>query len=124
MPVLLIILSFVIGFLAPVAYGNVLAQGATPTPMAQPASLHEAESACQMIAGVRGVSECHVMDYPSFDVIVHNIRKDAAETFCTDAAKAIASKFQSVSGKTWKVRVFGSGLVPPIAACRVPAFLG
>jgi hypothetical protein len=62
------------------------------------------------------------MDYPSFDVIVPGVRMDVAQTFCKDAAKAISAKFRSVSGKTNKVRVFASGVVPPTAACRVPAF--
>jgi hypothetical protein len=119
----LILMFFACGVMAPAAYGNLLnAKIPAPPAIEQSASYIEAEAACQMILGVRGVTECHVMDYPSFDVIVPGVRKDVAQTFCKDAAKAISAKFKSVSGKTNKVRVFDSGVVPPTAACRVPAF--
>ena len=121
----LVLLSLIVGLLAPPALGN-LAKGGIPTPPSeqQYIFIQESEEACQMIKGVRGVSECHVMDYPSFDVVIPRIKLDVAQAFCKDAAKSIASKFKSVSGKTWKVRVFFSGTVPPTASCRVPAFLG
>jgi hypothetical protein len=119
----LILLFLGVGFMAPTAYGSILnAKSLTPPAIEQSISSIEAEAACQMILEVRGVTECHVMDYPSLDVIVPNIRMDVAQTFCKDAAKAVSARFKSVSGKTNKVRVFSSGVVPPTAACRVPAF--
>jgi hypothetical protein len=129
----LIIAFFLFGALAPVAYGSGLKAGEVltsiaepiPTAVQQPASVTEAEAACQMIRTMKGVEECHVMDFTAFDVIVPEKRVISdAKPFCEEAAKAIASRFPSVSGKTYKVRVSYSGEVLTTASCRVPTFLG
>jgi hypothetical protein len=126
-----ILAFFLFGALAPVAYGSGLKAGEvvtsiaqpTPTTVQQPASVSEAEAACQMIRGMKGVQECHVMDFTAFDVISPSKQTISdAKPFCEEAAKAIASRFPSVSGKTYKVRVAYSGEVLTTASCRVPPF--
>ena len=44
---------------------------------------------------------------------------DHYDHICREAAAEISAKFKRVSGKTWKLRVFSDGLVPPTAVCRV-----
>lgn len=127
-PLFLILACLLFGAMAPVAFSSGLKAGeAVTTTIAKPipSSVNEAEAACQMIRGMKGVQECHVMDFTAFDVISPSKQtiKDA-KPFCEEAAKAIASRFPSVSGKTYKVRVFSSGEVRTTAACRVPTFLG
>jgi len=127
----LILAFFVFGALAPVAYGSGLKAGevvttianpATPT-VQKPASVSESEAACRMIKSMDGVAECHVMDFTAFDVVAPSKQTISnAKPFCEEAAKAIASRFPSVSGKTYKVRVSYSGEVLTTASCRVPPF--
>ena len=129
-PLFLILAFFLFGAMAPVAFGSGLKAGEVvntitepiPTVVQKPASVNEAEAACQMIRGMKGVQECHVMDFTAFDVISPSKQTISdAKPFCEEAAKAIASRFPSVSGKTYKVRVSYSGEVLTTAACRVPA---
>lgn len=122
----IVLAFFLFGAMAPVAYGSGLKAGEAVTTIAKPIpSVNEAEAACQMIRGMKGVAECHVMDFTAFDVIVPEKRVISdAKPFCEEAAKAIASRFPSVSGKTYKVRVSYSGEVLTTASCRVPTFLG
>jgi hypothetical protein len=125
-PLFLILAFFLFGAMAPVAFSSGLKAGEAVTTIAKPApSVNEAEAACQMIREMKGVQECHVMDFTAFDVISPSKQtiKDA-KPFCEEAAKAIASRFPSVSGKTYKVRVAYSGEVLTTASCRVPTFLG
>jgi hypothetical protein len=125
---LLFTLFVAVGFCAiavPTAYGSISA-GVPSAPVARQntaldAVLSEAQASCNLIMSHTGsrVSECHVMEYPSLDVIVPDIRIDPARSFCDDAAAAISARFKRLAGKTWKVRVFSGGLVPPTAVCRV-----
>lgn len=119
---LIVSVFLVMGFCAvavPAAYGSI-ASGKAPAPVArQSAALNEAEASCQMFRNAGHTSECHVMDWnPSLDIIVPISRPEAVE-FCDQAAEFISARFKHLSGKTWKVRVFSSGLVPPTAVCRV-----
>lgn len=119
---LIVVFFLATGFCAvavPTAYGS-LAKGEAATPVyRQSAALAEAEASCQMIRAGGRASECHVMDWnPSLDVIAQVDRSEAVE-FCGQAAEFISASFKHLSGKTWKVRVFSSGLVPPTAVCRV-----
>lgn len=125
----LILTFFIFGAMTPLAYGSGLKAGEVITTVTQPIpsiteaipSVTEAQAACRMIRSMEGVSECHVMDFTAFDVIApskQTIRN--AKPFCEEAAKAIASRFQTLSGKTYKVRVSYSGEVLTTAACRVP----
>ena len=116
-----IVLFAAIGFslvAIPAAYGNI-ASAVPAAPAQQSTALQEAEASCQMIRTAGRASECHVMDWnPSLDVIVPVDRPGAVE-FCDQAAESISENFKQLAGKTWKVRVFSSGLVPPTAVCRV-----
>ena len=132
-PFFLILAFFLFGAMAPMAYGSGLKAGEVVTSIAKPSiptvqkpvSVTEAEAACEMIKSMEGVSECHVMDFTAFDVISPSKQTISdAKPFCEEAAKAIASRFPSVSGKTYKVRVAYSGEVLTTASCRVPTFLG
>jgi len=129
-PLFLILAFFLFGAMAPVAFGSGLKAGEAINTQAViskpiPSSVNEAEAACQMIRGMKGVQECHVMDFTAFDVISPSRQTISdAKPFCEEAAKAIASRFPSVSGKTYKVRVAYSGEVLTTASCRVPTFWG
>lgn len=129
-PFLIILAFFLFGAMAPVAFSSGLKAGEAINTQAViskpiPSSVSESEAACQMIRGMRGVAECHVMDFTAFDVISPSKQTISdAKPFCEEAARAIASRFPSVSGKTYKVRVSYSGEVLTTAACRVPTFLG
>ena len=126
---LLITLFAVMGFSGVVgftAYSNIASAGVPSAPVARQntaldAVLNEAQSSCNLIMSQAAgqVTECHVMEYPSLDVIVPGTRIDAARGFCDEAAAAISAQYKRLAGKTWKVRVFSSGLVPPTAVCRV-----
>ena len=126
-PLFLILACLLFGAMAPVAFSSGLKAGEVitkhnPVVVQTPPSVTEAEAACQMIRGMKGVQECHVMDFTAFDVISPSKQTISdAKPFCEEAAKAIASRFPSVSGKTYKVRVSYSGEVLTTAACRVPA---
>lgn len=125
---LLFTLFLAVGFCAiavPTAYGSISA-GVPAAPAARQnapldALLQEAQASCDLILSHAAgrVTECHVMEYPSLDVIVPDIRIDPARSFCDETAAAIAERFKRIAGKTWKVRVFSSGLVPPTAVCRI-----
>ncbi len=124
---MLVVLFLALGFCAvavPAAYGSIASAGVTNPPAApvvrQSAALNEAQASCNlMTASGRGVTECHVMDWnPSLDMIIPVSRVEAV-AFCDQAAAAISARFKNLAGKTWKVRVFSSGLVPPTAVCRV-----
>ena len=118
--VLLIVLFFVIGFTLPTAYANIAGPEISAPAVGQSAALTEAEAACQMIRATGRASECHVMDWNrSVDVIFPGSMADSAKIFCKETASAISSNFKQLAGKTWKVMVFSSGVVPPTAACRV-----
>lgn len=123
--VLLITLFLAVGFSAAtvgsIAVAGMPAQPITAQNTALDAVLSEAQASCNLIIShtTGRVSECHVMEYPSLDVIVPDIRIDPARSFCDETAAAISARFKRIAGKTWKVRVFSSGLVPPTAVCRV-----
>lgn len=127
--VLLVTLFAVMGFSAVVgftAYDNIANAGVPSAPVvrqntALDAVLSEAQASCNLIMSHTAgrVSECHVMEYPSLDVIVPGTRIDAARSFCDETAAAISERYKRLAGKTWKVRIFSSGLVPPTAVCRV-----
>jgi hypothetical protein len=129
-PLFLILACLLFGAMAPVAFSSGLKAGEAINTQAViskpiPSSVTESQAACQMILEMEGVSECHVMDFTAFDVISPDRRLISnAKPFCEEAAKAIASRFPSVSGKTYKVRVAYSGEVLTTASCRVPTFLG
>lgn len=117
----LVLFFLAVGFMVPTAYGSVIApRVASPPAVQESITERESKSACQMIRQMNGVSECHVMDFTAFDVIVPDARNiHSAKTFCEEAAKAIGSNFKSLSGKTYKVRVAYAGVVLTTAACRV-----
>jgi hypothetical protein len=120
----IVILFLVLGLMLPTAYASISSPlVASPPVTQQPPSFAEAEAACQMIRAIKGVQECHVMDFTAFDVVVPALRQiDMAKTFCKEAANAIGSRFKNVAGKTYKVRISYSGEVLTTASCRVPAF--
>jgi hypothetical protein len=117
----LILMFLAVGFMVPVAYGNVVIPEKPAAPVTlQSTALNEADASCQMIRAAGRASECHVMDFnPSLDVILPGSRADTAKVFCEEVAESISANFKQLAGKTWKVRAFSSGLVPPTAVCRV-----
>lgn len=124
---MLITLCLALGFSSvaiPTAYGSIASAGAprlsSPPVVRQSAALVEAQASCDMMTGSGSrVAECHVMDWnPSLDMIIA-VNRTEAIAFCAEAAAAISARFKHIAGKTWKVRVFSSGLVPPTAVCRV-----
>ena len=117
--VFLVFMFLITGAMVPAAYGSIAHQP-EPPPVQQSVTERESEAACQMLLSVNGVAECHVMDFTAFDVIVPGTHINTASVFCDWAAEAISENFQSLSGKTYKVRVFGSGDMLTTAKCRVP----
>lgn len=115
----LVFMFLITGAMVPAAYGSIAHQP-EPPPVQQSITERESIAACQMLLSVKGVTECHVMDFSSFDVIVPGTHINTASVFCDWAAGAISENFRSLSGKTYKVRVFRSGEVLTTASCRVP----
>lgn len=115
----LVFMFLITGAMVPAAYGSI-AKPPEPPAIQQSITERESEAACKMLLSVKGVAECHVMDFTAFDVIVLGTHINTASVFCDWAAEAISENFRSLSGKTYKVRVFRSGEVLTTASCRVP----
>lgn len=117
---LCIVLSFgFVGAMGPVAYGSI---AVAPTAPLESRTELKSKAACAMILNVKGVTECHIMDFTAFDVVVPGIEMQQAKSFCFDVAKAISRNFEKLSGKTYKVRIFSDGVFLTKASCRVPYF--
>lgn len=117
--VFLVLMFLITGAMVPAAYGSI-AKPPAPTVSTESIAERDSQAACRMLLSVKGVSECHVMDFTAFDVIVPGSHINTASVFCDWAAGAISESFPSLSGKTYKVRVFASGDMLTTAKCRVP----
>ena len=129
--VLLITLFLAVGFCAvavPTAYGSIVGGGMPSTPVSkQTSTLDAAEAACSLIKEYNDASpltgawvetECYVRDWAALDFTVNVDRPQAIE-ICDDVARIVAKNVSLIAGKGWSLRVFGPGVAPPLAGCRV-----
>ena len=120
--VLMFVLFLAVGFATvavPTAYGSIVSAG-VPIPSAskQTTTLDAAEAACAVIKAYNGASECYVRDWAAIDFTITANRTQAIE-ICDDVARIVSAKVRPIAGKGWSIRVFGAGVAPPIAGCRV-----
>lgn len=115
----LVFMFLITGAMVPAAYGSI-AEPPAPTVSMESITERNSQAACRMLLTVEGVSECHVMDFTAFDVVLPGSHINTASVFCDAAAKAISESFPILSGKTYKVRVFEAGDMLTTAKCRVP----
>ncbi len=118
---LLVILSLVIGFAVPTAFGSRSSSAGVPAPTVslQNDTLIAAQAACSVLNAYQRVIECYVRDFnPSIDVTIDATRNEAI-SLCNAASNVVRLQPDSIAGKGWALRIIAPSTLTPTAVCRV-----